>query len=102
MMCLITGHIAAMQHYYCVAALRTACSLPNIALWDGTLAPVKRIAASSDVIALARPLSVTEPNSACGHRCQTQGGAVQRFWGALVALRHRDILVVAMCADHDD
>jgi hypothetical protein len=26
----------------------------------------------------------------------------KEFWGALVAFRHRDILVVAMCADHDD
>lgn len=26
----------------------------------------------------------------------------KEFWDALVAFRHRDILVVAMCADHDD
>ena len=26
----------------------------------------------------------------------------KEFWNALVAFRHRDILVVAMCADHDE
>jgi hypothetical protein len=32
----------------------------------------------------------------------TRASLFREFWDALAAFRHRDILVVAMCADHDE
>lgn len=33
---------------------------------------------------------------------EVRASLFKEFWDALVAFRHRDILVVAMCADHDE
>lgn len=33
---------------------------------------------------------------------QLRGALFNEFWDALEAFRHRDILVVALCADHDE
>jgi hypothetical protein len=33
---------------------------------------------------------------------RTKASLVRDFWDALGAFQHRDILIVAMCADHDE
>ncbi len=82
-----------------IAKLNRALPLARTAS-NGTAAQAK--GESSDDPSSMRSLDAASLSLPADTDPDVRASLFKEFWDALVAFRHREVLVIAMCADHDE